>query len=163
MRQVTKPRISETPAPSRPAGDVANAVLRSSRAGADECFSAMVRHNEQQKLVRGGTRLRPADQVDSVLRDNIVTASVGGGAKSPPPALAEFSDHDGDVIYGARACAKWLFNDDSDAARKRVFHLWATYRDSADGPGFFKLGATICLLKSAFRAWVAKKMRGGRS
>lgn len=88
-----------------------------------------------------------------------VSPVVGGGMTPPqPPALddptPEFED--GDILYGARACAKWLFDDDSDAACKRIFHIWSVVRGTKRNPGFFKLGATICLSKAAFRAFIAR-------
>jgi len=64
----------------------------------------------------------------------------------------------GELHYGARAVAKRMFNDDSDAMRKRVFNLFKFYRHRKDGPGFKKLGATICLSETAFQDWLR---RGG--
>ena len=75
-----------------------------------------------------------------------------GAGRQPPDKPPE----DGDILYGARACGKWLFDDDSDAACKRIFHIWSVVRGTKRNPGFFKLGATICLSKAAFRAFIAR-------
>jgi hypothetical protein len=54
----------------------------------------------------------------------------------------------GDIIYGARAIARFLFDDDSTCARRRVFNLWAHYRDRQEPTGLFKLKGALCLSKS---------------
>jgi hypothetical protein len=56
-----------------------------------------------------------------------------------------------DIIYGARAVAKWLFDDDSDPGRKRIYYL----NGIKSGVPFFKTGNTICLSKSAYQSWVS--------
>ncbi|OPY99228.1 hypothetical protein A5906_26220 [Bradyrhizobium sacchari] len=53
-----------------------------------------------------------------------------GSKPVPAPAVqappAKFPP--GDVLYGARAIALWLFPDeDPDQTRRRVYHLWAYY------------------------------------
>jgi hypothetical protein len=64
---------------------------------------------------------------------------------------ADDYDPSTDILYGARAVAKWLFNDDSDEGRKRVYYL----NSIKSGVPFFKTGNTICLSKRAYLAWVA--------
>lgn len=59
------------------------------------------------------------------------------------------------MIYGARAVALYLFNDDSNRARRRVFNLWTHYRDRKESAGFFKLKGALCLSKSQWEQWQA--------
>jgi hypothetical protein len=61
------------------------------------------------------------------------------------------SDAEGDVIYGARAIAQYLFNSDDNRTRRRVFNLWTHYRDRKEKAGFFKLKGALCLSKSEWR------------
>jgi hypothetical protein len=65
---------------------------------------------------------------------------------SPPPD----GGGAGDIIYGARAIAQYLFNDASTRTRRRVFNLWTHYRDRKESAGFFKLKGALCLSK---RQW----------
>jgi hypothetical protein len=59
----------------------------------------------------------------------------------------------GDVIYGAKAIARYLFDDDSNRSRRRVFNLWNHYRDRNERAGFFKLKGALCLSKSQWTAF----------
>ncbi len=59
----------------------------------------------------------------------------------------------GDVIYGARAIARFIFAEDNNRARRRVFNLWAHYRDRQERAGFFKLKGALCLSKSQWRGF----------
>ncbi len=59
----------------------------------------------------------------------------------------------GDIIYGARAIAKFLFDDDSNKARRRVFNLWHHYSQRREQAGFFKLKGALCLSKSQWLAY----------
>jgi hypothetical protein len=34
-------------------------------------------------------------------------------------------DLEGDILYGAKAIARYIFGDDSNRSRRRVFNLWA--------------------------------------
>ena len=104
---------------------------------ADACFDAMLRHNER--------RTPPAL-----------------GAKGPaPPAAAELvqapissgRDIEGDIVYGARAIAKFIFGDASNTARRRVFNLWAFHQAREERAGFFKMKGGLCLSKSQWRAF----------
>jgi hypothetical protein len=59
----------------------------------------------------------------------------------------------GDIIYGARAIAKFLFDDDSNKARRRVFNLWHYYSQRQKRAGFFKLKGALCLSKTQWLAY----------
>jgi hypothetical protein len=59
----------------------------------------------------------------------------------------------GDIIYGARAIARFIFAEDSNRARRRVFNLWTHYRDRQERAGFFKLKGALCLSKSQWRGF----------
>jgi hypothetical protein len=71
----------------------------------------------------------------------------GAAAASPPAPPA------GDIIYGAKAIARFLFDDDSNRSRRRVFNLWSHYRDRKEQAGFFKLKGALCLSKSKWMAF----------
>jgi hypothetical protein len=60
-------------------------------------------------------------------------------------------DDPGDIIYGARAIARFIFAEDNNRARRRVFNLWTHYRDRQERAGFFKLKGALCLSKSQWR------------
>ncbi len=109
--------------PSRLAAD------RSSAASAS--FAAMQRLNERQQ----------AERARALQPQHVPSA----------PSLPPSSDDGGDVVYGARAIALFLFKDDSDRARRRVFNLWTHYRDRKEQAGFFKLKGALCLCKSLWR------------
>src|ERR1700721_3049279 len=77
---------------------------------ADVCFDAMLRHHER--------RTPPA---------------LGARGPAPPAAAGQApaqsgGDIEGDIVYGARAIAKFIFSDASDTARRRVFNLWAFHQ-----------------------------------
>ena len=59
----------------------------------------------------------------------------------------------GDIIYGAKAIARFLFDDDGSRSRRRVFNLWSHYRDRKERAGFFKLKGAVCLSKSQWQAF----------
>jgi len=102
---------------------------------AEACFAAMQRHHAR-------------------MADPAPTALSGGKQPpgAPPPAGSDDDEAGpGDLIYGARAIALYLFNDDSDRARRRVFHLWDHYRQRKEKAGFFKLKGAVCLSKSQWR------------
>jgi hypothetical protein len=85
-----------------------------------------------------------------------MTGGVGGlppsgGAGGPPPTGGP--PIRGDTIYGARAIADFIFNDAGDTARRRVFNLWAFYRDRHERAGFFKLKGGLCLSISRWRSF----------
>ncbi|MFL9828756.1 hypothetical protein [Rhodoplanes sp. SY1] len=104
---------------------------------ADECFETMVRHHARLRQA-GGANATPA---------------------VPPPAdgarTRDRADpaEPGDIIYGARAIALFIFGDDGDRARRRVFNLWAHYRDRKEAAGFLKLNGAVCLSKSKWQAF----------
>jgi hypothetical protein len=102
-------------------------------ATADECFEAMVRHNAGQ---------RPATQTLSA-------GGHGGGGDGGGSRLE--GDDSGDIIYGAKAIARFLFGDGGNRARRRVFNLWAHYSARKEKTGFFKLKGALCLSKTLWR------------
>lgn len=57
----------------------------------------------------------------------------------------------GDIIYGAKAIAGFIFGDDGNRSRRRVFNLWNHYRDRNARAGFFKLKGALCLSKSQWQ------------
>jgi hypothetical protein len=57
----------------------------------------------------------------------------------------------GDVIFGAKAIAFFIFGDDSNRSRRRVFNLWAHYSARKERAGFFKLKGALCLSKKQWR------------
>ena len=109
--------------PSRLAADNSSAASAS--------FAAMQRLNDRQQAERAQA-LRPP---------HIPSAPL------PPPS----SDDGGDVVYGARAIAVFLFGDGSDRARRRVFNLWTHYSQRKEKVGFFKLNGALCFSKSLWR------------
>lgn len=109
----------------RPAG---NGVDRGTGATGDTCFEAMIRHHERTR--------RPANR-----------GPVAVEASCQPDNAT------GDIIYGARAIALFIFGDGSTRARRRVFNLWAHYRDRKERAGFLKLNGAVCLSKSQWRAF----------
>jgi hypothetical protein len=98
-------------------------------ASGDECFRAM-----QRAAAKPGSAT-PAR----------VPAEVAPAASGSPP-------EGGDVIYGAKAIAGYLFADQSNRARRRVFGLWAHYSKRKERAGFFKLKGALCLSK---KQWLA--------
>lgn len=96
---------------------------------ADQAFAAMQRHHDRAKGVTA-----PAEARSSAL---------------PPPS--PLTGIPGDVIYGARAIALYLFGENDNRARRRVFNLWMHYRDRKEPAGFFKLKGALCLSKSKWR------------
>jgi hypothetical protein len=101
-------------------------------ATADACFAAVERHHARQAagptpLPRSGT--------------------------GPAEVHAEKDSAAGDIIYGARAIALFLFGDDGNRARRRVFNLWAHYSARKERAGFFKLKGALCLSKAQWRAF----------
>ncbi len=73
-----------------------------------------------------------------------------------PRSLSETTFNDdtaGDIIYGAKAIALFLFGSDDTRTRRRVFNLWSHYRDRKEKAGFFKLKGALCLSKAQWRAF----------
>jgi hypothetical protein len=70
-----------------------------------------------------------------------------------PAALSSSKDIEGDIVYGARAIAKFIFSDASNTARRRVFNLWAFHQAREERAGFFKMKGGLCLSKSQWRAF----------
>jgi hypothetical protein len=102
-----------------------NGSAQSARqATADECYRVMERHAQAQRKSAGAPPASPA---------------------APPPSAPPPS---GDIIYGARAIARFIFGEDGNRARRRVFNLWAHYQGRDEAAGFFKLKGAVCLSKS---------------
>ena len=109
--------------------------LRSNRVGtADDCYRAMQFHDARSRIARAITSAvspeRPAEE-------------------APPLA----TNNSGDIIYGARSIAEYLFADGGNRARRRVFNLWAHYSVRKEKAGFFKLKGALCLSKSQWRSF----------
>lgn len=51
------------------------------------------------------------------------------------------------------AIARFLFDDESNRSRRRVFNLWTHYRDRNEKVGLFKLKGALCLSKSKWAAF----------
>jgi hypothetical protein len=105
--------------------------------GADACFDAMRRHHERRTPSASGAK-GPAPPVST----EPVQAPVSSGR-----------DIEGDIVYGARAIAKFIFSDASNTARRRVFNLWAFHQARDERTGFFKMKGGLCLSKSQWRAF----------
>lgn len=127
-------RYSQTISPtSRPD----NAGSRLSRVGsADECFDAMARHHER-------TRIEGALKAAAAPSPSLPTETTNPAAKP----------EQGDILYGAKAIAAFIFGADDNRSRRRVFNLWAHYRDRKEASGFLKLNGAVCLSKSKWRAF----------
>lgn len=95
-------------------------------ADADACFEAVQRHHDPKPL--------PVLKAHAATQEK-ATANVG------------------DIIYGARAIALYIFADDGNRARRRVFHLWAHYSGRKERAGFFKLKGALCLSKAQWRSF----------
>lgn len=113
----------------------------------DACFEAMVRHNKRQRT-NGGDR--------EVMSRSAAGGMGGGGGGGQVAGIGE----PGDLVHGARACAKLIYNDTSNAARKRVYNLWYIRRETKKGPPIFKIGASLVISRSAFEAWLTAQMGG---
>jgi hypothetical protein len=101
----------------------------------DACFDAMLRHHER--------RTPPTFEA---------RGSAPPEATSQPPVQSG-KDIEGDIVYGARAIAKFIFSDASNTARRRVFNLWAFHQAREERAGFFKMKGGLCLSKSQWRAF----------
>ncbi len=84
------------------------------------------------------------------------TPSVFGARETPAVGetpVQSGRDIEGDIVYGARAIAKFIFSDASNTARRRVFNLWAFHQGRQERAGFFKMKGGLCLSKSQWRAF----------
>jgi hypothetical protein len=75
------------------------------------------------------------------------------GEASGPVAMSPGREVEADIVYGARAIAKFIFGDASNTARRRVFNLWTFHRLRKERAGFFKMKGGLCLSKSQWRAF----------
>jgi hypothetical protein len=110
-------------------------------APAEECFEAMRRHN----------RLAASTALRNGIGHAVRLPPVPPGGSGAPPGQA--SPAEGDILYGAKAIARFIFGDDGNRSRRRVFNLWAHYRDRKEKAGFFKLKGALCLSKSQWRGF----------
>jgi hypothetical protein len=113
-------------------------------AGADACFEAMIRHN--------GRNSRTPNEIGAGGPSSPVSAGHAESAGSPASVQAG-KDIEGDIVYGARAIAKFIFSDARNTARRRVFNLWAFHQERKERAGFFKMKGGLCLSKSQWRAF----------
>lgn len=110
-----------------------NSTGLGSAGSADDAFAAMVRLDARRRpLPAPATPATP------------VPPGGPGGPLAP-----------GDVVYSAKSIAKFLFNDEGRTARRRVYALWAHYRDRRQDVGFFKLKGALCLSKSRWARFQA--------
>jgi hypothetical protein len=104
----------------------------------EECFMAAERHHTRSQMVSP----RPWPNDASGLPETVANGSAGTGAA-----------YAGDIIYGAKAIAFFIFGDDGNRSRRRVFNLWAHYSARKERAGFFKLKGALCLSKAQWRAF----------
>jgi hypothetical protein len=107
---------------------------------AEECFAAMERHNRVSNNpvpTRKAAQAAPYAQLPP------------HGSEAPPGQAGD----EGDILYGAKAIARYIFGDDSNRSRRRVFNLWAHYQHSKQRTGFLKLKGALCLSKSQWKAF----------
>jgi hypothetical protein len=109
---------------------------------ADACFGAMLRHNERNA---GPVSARPSEASSADAQPT------GDGSK--PAAMSPAREAEADIVYGARAIAKFIFGDPSNTARRRVFNLWIFHKQRKERAGFFKMKGGLCLSKSKWRAF----------
>jgi hypothetical protein len=129
---VTHVKKTHSPAP---ANNDATSRPRNPVGSADDCFRAMQYHHARAR--------QPELVVPQPAHDD-------RGSEPPPPAA---STGPGDIIYGARAIAEYVFGDGGNRARRRVFNLWAHYSVRKEKAGFFKLKGALCLSKSQWRSF----------
>jgi hypothetical protein len=115
---------------------------KSRPATADECFEAMRRHNRPAKVP---TAVRNVLGQTAPLAPQHIEESGAPPGQAPPA--------EGDILYGAKAIARFIFGDDGNRSRRRVFNLWAHYQHSKQHTGFLKLKGALCLSKSQWRAF----------
>ncbi len=120
-------------------------ISASGPATAEECFAAMQRHHE-----RGTAGRLPGRTAGP---HTMATGGQGGDGGGSGHRVGPAPADPGDIIYGAKAIARFLFGEDGDRARRRVFNLWAHYRERKERAGFFKLKGALCLSKSQWRGF----------
>jgi hypothetical protein len=101
---------------------------------ADDCFAAAERHYTRQMAT-------------SLPQSGLAAATEMPKKNETGSSAAEA----GDIIYGAKAIAFFIFGDDSNRSRRRVFNLWAHYSARKERAGFFKLKGALCLSKTQWR------------
>jgi hypothetical protein len=115
-----------------------NNTARNGAASSEEQrIAAVERHHERGKV---------ASAVPAARNAGTPASSTGDFSVATPP-------DPGDVIYGAKAIARFIFGEDGNRARRRVFNLWTHYRDRQERAGFFKLKGALCLSKAQWRAF----------
>jgi hypothetical protein len=110
---------------------------------ADACFEAMIRHN-------GRSSRPPSDAKGTAPSIGSAGPEVENGC---PAALPTGRAIEGDIVYGARAIAQFIFGDASNTARRRVFNLWAFHQRRKERAGFFKMKGGLCFSKSQWRTF----------
>ncbi len=102
----------------------------------------IIRHTNMKPV------LAPAPNSASPPPGSTSLPRVAAGAMAPQATKPK-----GDIIYGARAIARYLFDDDGNSARRRVYTLWAHYHARGERAGLFKLKGALCLSKSQWQAF----------
>jgi hypothetical protein len=113
------------------------------------------------------TMKRNLDDVDTAERkERLASADNSGGILMLPSRKDQHAGCDqqttapeaedgasGDIIYGGRAIADFIFPEEPkrDRARRRVFNLAAYHFARKEKAGFFKLKGALCLSKKQWR------------
>lgn len=114
-----------------------NSPANRPQGSAEDCFKAMQHHHERR---RSGHVARAA--IGGSGEPPVPPAGPGNGGGAPIP---------GDVIYGAKAIAEYIFGKVDKRTRRRVFNVAAHYRTRGEHAGFFKLKGALCLCISRWR------------
>lgn len=91
---------------------------------------------------------------------HVIQAWSESSAKALTAALSEISaqqtgDLSEDLLEGAAAIAKFVFGDESNKARRRVYHLADLKRE--DHLPVFRMGQQIFARKSTLLRWIAER------
>jgi hypothetical protein len=84
-------------------------------------------------------------------QENLTGSHALMGDRTAPPSLAE------DLIEGAGPIAKFIYGDDSEKSKRKIFYL-ASEVDSANRPPIFRLGkAKLAARRSRLLQWIAER------
>lgn len=83
----------------------------------------------------------------------VPAVAAGGSGNGWDGPSGDADDEGGDILYGAKAVADYLFprEPNRDRARRRVYTLADYYIKRGEPAGFFKLKSAVCLSKSQWR------------
>ena len=93
--------------------------------------------------------------------DAVLQAWSESSAKALSAALSEISakepqdDLSDDLLEGATKIAKFVFGDESNKARRRIYHLADLKRN--DRLPVFRMGQQIFARKSTLRRWISQR------